>query len=146
MNYTRVIVGTDGSATADRAVETASEVARKLGAELHIVTAYQAKTRGVGAAAGAALADSGAAAALHKEAAQQIAEKAVANWGTDVKATPHAVSGSPADALIEAAGDLQADLIVVGSKGMHGAGRVLGSVPNSVAHGAPCSVLVVKTD
>ena len=37
-----------------------------------------------------------------------------------------------------------ADLIVVGSKGMQR--RYLGSVPNSVAHGAHCAVLVVKTN
>ena len=38
-----------------------------------------------------------------------------------------------------------ADLIVVGNKGMHGTHRVLGSVPNSVAHQAPCAVLIVAT-
>jgi nucleotide-binding universal stress UspA family protein len=39
---------------------------------------------------------------------------------------------------------VEADLIVVGSKGMQR--RVLGSVPHSIAHGAGCAVLVVKTD
>ena len=34
---------------------------------------------------------------------------------------------------------------MVGNKGMHGARRILGSVPNSVAHGADCSVLIVDT-
>jgi nucleotide-binding universal stress UspA family protein len=33
----------------------------------------------------------------------------------------------------------------VGNKGMHGAGRVLGSVPNDIAHKATCSVLIVST-
>jgi len=40
---------------------------------------------------------------------------------------------------------VKADLIVVGNKGMRGARRVLGSVPNSIAHSAPCSVLIVDT-
>jgi nucleotide-binding universal stress UspA family protein len=40
---------------------------------------------------------------------------------------------------------VKADLIVVGNKGMKGVRRVLGSVPNSVAHGAHCSVLIVDT-
>jgi nucleotide-binding universal stress UspA family protein len=39
----------------------------------------------------------------------------------------------------------RADLIVVGNKGMKGARRVLGSVPNSVAHRANCSVLILPT-
>ena len=39
-----------------------------------------------------------------------------------------------------------ASLIVVGSRGMHGVKRVLGSVPNKVSHGARCSVLIVSTD
>ena len=38
-----------------------------------------------------------------------------------------------------------ADLIVVGSKGMQGARRVLGSVPNKISHHAPCDVLIVNT-
>ena len=51
-----------------------------------------------------------------------------------------------ADAILDTAESIGADLIVVGSKGMRGARRVLGSVPNSVAHGAGCAVLIVKTD
>jgi len=40
---------------------------------------------------------------------------------------------------------VDADLIVVGNKGMHGAARVLGSVPNKVAHKASCNVLIART-
>jgi nucleotide-binding universal stress UspA family protein len=49
------------------------------------------------------------------------------------------------DAILRVADEVNADLIVVGNKGMRGAGRVLGSVPNSVAHKATCSVLIVRT-
>jgi nucleotide-binding universal stress UspA family protein len=45
--------------------------------------------------------------------------------------------------LVELASECGADLLVIGNKGMQR--RVLGSVPNTVAHSAPCSVLVVKT-
>jgi nucleotide-binding universal stress UspA family protein len=83
---------------------------------------------------------------VHQEAARQIADKAAGTWGQGLSVQSHAVSGNAADAILEAAQSIGADLIVVGSKGMHGARRVLGSVPNSVAHGANCSVLVVKTD
>jgi len=147
MIYTRVIVGTDGSETADKAVETAADLARQLGAELHIVTAHRSSGGGgMGSASGAAMAGTGAAEGLQSEAAKQVAEKAAATWGTGLTTAAHAASGSPADAILEVAEKIGADLIVVGSKGMHGARRVLGSVPNSVAHGASCSVLVVKTD
>ena len=58
----------------------------------------------------------------------------------------HALPGDPADAILQVAGEVGADLIVVGNKGMHGAARILGSIPNNIAHKAPCSVLIVNTD
>ncbi len=146
MAYNRILVGTDGSATADKAVETAAGLARQLGAELHIVTAYRATGPGMGSASGAAMADPGAAEGLHSEAAKLIAEKATATWGEGLTTRAHSASGSAADAILDTAESSGADLIVVGSKGMRGARRVLGSVPNSVAHGASCAVLIVKTD
>ena len=58
----------------------------------------------------------------------------------------HAREGDPADAILDVAEELGADLIVVGNKGMSGAKRfLLGSVPNKVSHHAPCSVLIVRT-
>ena len=54
--------------------------------------------------------------------------------------------GDPADALLNVARDVGASTIVVGNRGMRGGRRVLGSVPNSVSHKAPCNVLIVQTD
>ena len=51
--------------------------------------------------------------------------------------------GDPADVLVRLATECDADVLVIGNKGMQR--RVLGSVPNTVTHHAPCSVLVVKT-
>ena len=51
--------------------------------------------------------------------------------------------GEPAEVLVRLAGECEADVLVVGNKGMDR--RVLGSVPNTVSHKAGCSVLVVKT-
>jgi nucleotide-binding universal stress UspA family protein len=62
-----------------------------------------------------------------------------------VDATSHTVKGDAADALLEIAERVKADLIVVGNRGMHGMARVLGSVPNKVSHRARCSVLIVAT-
>jgi nucleotide-binding universal stress UspA family protein len=64
--------------------------------------------------------------------------------GLDVRT--HVCEGEPADVLIGVAETAKADLIVVGSKGMHGARRFIGSVPNRVTHRSPVSVLVVRTD
>ena len=61
--------------------------------------------------------------------------------------TTHAVQEDPADALISVADTVDATMIVVGSKGMHGARRLtLGNVPNKVSHHARCNVLIVATD
>jgi nucleotide-binding universal stress UspA family protein len=146
MPYRRILVGTDGSVTADKAVQTAAALAREVGAELHVVTAYRASGSGMGSASGAALADQGGSEGLYAEGAKQIADKAVAVWGDGLTTRAHSASGSAADAILGTAQSAGVDLIVVGSKGMHGARRVLGSVPNSVAHGAGCAVLIVKTD
>jgi nucleotide-binding universal stress UspA family protein len=64
-----------------------------------------------------------------------------------VKVTTHAIERDPADALLEVAAEVQAAMIVVGSKGMHGARRLtLGNVPNQISHKARCNVLIVCTD
>jgi nucleotide-binding universal stress UspA family protein len=63
-----------------------------------------------------------------------------------VSVESHAVSGSPATVILETAAALGADLIVVGNRGMTGATRILGSVPNTLAHRASCSVLIVRTE
>ena len=54
--------------------------------------------------------------------------------------------GDSADAILDVAEEREADLIVVGNKGMTGAKRfLLGSVPNQVSHHAPCSVMIIRT-
>ena len=63
----------------------------------------------------------------------------------DTRIETHARFGGPAEVLCDIAATLQADLIVVGNRGMQGGRRLLGSVPNTVSHHAPCSVLIVDT-
>jgi nucleotide-binding universal stress UspA family protein len=143
--YKCVVVGTDGSGTADRAVETAAELARQWGAPLHIVTGFRAGAGGMAAASGAPFVEASAD-GFAREAADQVTENAATAWGEGLQISRHSVGGHPADAILDVADQVGGDLIVVGSKGMHGARRFLGSVPNSVAHGAQCAVLIVKTD
>jgi nucleotide-binding universal stress UspA family protein len=119
-------------------------LAKAVGGVLHLVSAYQPirGARVVGAEGSAekweVKPDSMVQSVLDEAAA------AVRVNGIDAKT--HMVTGDPADALLEIAGQEQANLIVVGNRGMHGMTRVLGSVPNKVSHRAPCSVLIVSTD
>ncbi len=135
-----VVVGADGSKTAERAVVAATEMAKMSGGTLHIVTAYDRKVR----------TDSSLPSEFRRqdneseiEALQQVLSFIPKERG--VKCQVHQVAGDPAEAVINMAIELHADLIVVGNQGMRGARRVLGSVPNSVAHGAPCSVAIIDT-
>jgi nucleotide-binding universal stress UspA family protein len=144
--YKKIVVGTNGAATADKAVQTAAELARTLGAELHIIVAFRTDKAGLAQVGGMPLIDTGAEHALREAAERQVSQKATESWGTGITVEHHEIVGEAADVLLDTAESLGADLIVVGSKGMRGARRYLGSVPNSVCHGAHCAVLVVKTD
>lgn len=135
-----IVVGANDSPTARRAIEAAAELAALSEGTLHIVSSYDGKTpsdsqlptefRHLNS-------DGGIAALL------QVLSFVAKNKGADP--VLHAVIGDPVDAIISTADKLNADLIVVGNKGMQGARRVLGSVPNSVAHGANCSVAIIDT-
>lgn len=141
-----IVVGTDGSDSAKRAVKEAVRLAKALDAELHLVSAFEPLrgARIVGAPEGAAkvwnpLPDARVEATL--------SEAAAAVRVNQVAVSTHALERDPADALIEVADKVGASMIVVGNKGMHGAKRfVLGNVPNKVSHRARCSVLIVATD
>src|SRR5260370_29592574 len=76
--YKTLVVGTDGSPTADKAVQAAAELARSLGAALHIVTAFRAPRPGMGAASGAAMVDSGAGPALAEDSARALGQEGIA--------------------------------------------------------------------
>ena len=142
--YKTLVVGTDGSPTADKAVQAAAELARSLGSALHIVTAFRAPRSGMGSATGVDMVDSGAGQALAEETAGAVGQAAVEKFGDGLVAEAHSAQGNADDVILSTAVEVGADLIVVGSKGMQR--RYLGSVPNSVAHGAHCAVLVVKTN
>lgn len=135
-----IIVGVDGSDTAAHAARVAAELARKLGGVLHVITACDDEgvvTVGVG---------SDEIRISKADEAAEIARGVAATLRSDdLEVTDGARYGRPHEALIEEAGRYDDALIVVGNRRMHGAGRVLGSVANSVAHNAPCDVYVVKT-
>jgi nucleotide-binding universal stress UspA family protein len=144
--FSRIVVGTDGSSTATAAVALAVRLAQTSGATLHLVSAYKdpATTVAVAHAGAVAVVDGTMSAEAIRDACEGLLSDA-AKGAEGVTVETHAVPGAPADAMIAVAEGVGADLIVVGSKGMKGARRIIGSVPNSVAHRAPCHVLVAKT-
>ena len=145
--YKTIVVGTDGSPRASHAVEAAQALAAVTGADLHIVCAYQSTSVALAGIAGMAGGPVPVDLADGRENARTIADTAAASArAAGIPVETHAVARSAADALCAVASAQSADLIVVGNRGMSGAGRVLGSVPNTVAHHAKCAVLVVPTD
>jgi nucleotide-binding universal stress UspA family protein len=137
--FETVVVGADASETAAEAVRQAIELVKLTGGQLHIVSAYrqqQFSTSGGEETTGLETGDL---------AESVLADHASRARVAGIEAQTHARSGAPAEVICDVAAEINADLIVVGNKGMIGMRRVLGSVPNSVAHHAPCSVLIAST-
>ena len=145
--FASILVGTDGSDTATTAVRYAIDLAHQLDARLQIVSAYEP------------VSDQ----RLRNEKIEvptdvhwmvnpredvlgllQTAEAEAHHAGVREVET-YARQGDAADAILDIAEEQRSDLIVVGNRGMRGARRVLGSIPNHVSHHAPCDVLVVDT-
>jgi nucleotide-binding universal stress UspA family protein len=148
--YQVIVVGTDGSDTARVAVREATTLASLTGATLHVVHAAQQRSPGVIAFAASGgvseLAARDKNKAIAAESRRICEEAATEARSLAVEVELHAVSGEAAEALIAVAELVGADLLVVGNRGMSGARRfVLGSVPNTVSHHCPCSLLIVDT-
>jgi nucleotide-binding universal stress UspA family protein len=146
--FASILVGTDGSDTANIALRQAIDLAHRVGARLQIVSAYEPvsdqRLRSENVEVPHDLQwmvnPREDVLALLGEA-QRAAESAdIANVETFAR------QGDAADAILDVAEEQGSDLIVVGNRGMTGAKRfLLGSVPNKVSHHAPCSVLIVRT-
>jgi nucleotide-binding universal stress UspA family protein len=145
--FSSIVVGTDGSETAGKAVRAAADLAQSVGAKLDIVSAYEPVSgQRLREETRQAPGDTQWTINPREDVDETLAEaaEAVAEAGLDV--STFAREGDPADAIIDVAEVRGADLIVVGNKGMTGAKRfLLGSVPNKVSHHAPCSVLIIRT-
>ena len=139
-----VAVGTDGSGTADKAVEAALDLAARFDAKIVFISAYRPvdetrlrrEMRDAPAEHHWRINPTEDVDALLREAEEKAQERGL-KWASE------ATEGDPADVLVSLADKHGADLLVVGNKGMER--RVLGSVPNTVSHKANCSVLIVKT-
>jgi nucleotide-binding universal stress UspA family protein len=123
----RVLVGTDLSETAERAVRFAAEMAQRYEAELVVLRVL------VGGDVS------------RTEATEEL-ESYVEALAGERKRTAVVSGDDPAEAIVEAARREKADVLVVGSVGMSGRREfLLRNVPNRVSHNAPCTVVIVQT-
>ena len=135
-----IAVGTDGSETASKAVDVAVEMARRFDARVVLMSVYGGQPAGSSDKVDEREFSWNPAAQL-REILARTESRLKLDEGIDC--VTRTGKGNPAKTLVEIAEQCGADLLVIGNKGMDR--RVLGSVPNSVTHNAPCSVLVVKT-
>ena len=128
MGYRTIVVGTDGSDTAMRALDKATRLAKHVEGQLVIVCA----TSNIG---------------LHDYAAEKIlAEAAARVEDAGVRAVQQFREGAPEKVIVDLAAEHEADLIVIGNVGMGKARRFrVGPIPERIATGAPCDVLLVFT-
>jgi nucleotide-binding universal stress UspA family protein len=145
--FERIVAGTDGSDTANLAMEHAVDIAERLGAQLVVVSAYRQADAGnqrgqprrmQGAVRGPGFSAEGAIAGA-------LLRDVEARHGKRLTLRTRAVPGDAATSLIQTAQEEQADLLVVGNLGMHRSQLLMRSIPGRVAHRAPISVLVVDT-
>jgi nucleotide-binding universal stress UspA family protein len=129
-----IVAGTDGEPRAELAVDKAGELAKALGAPVHVVCVASA------------IYGKDWPAAITAEHVVDAAADRLRSRGITVQT--RVARGHKGDAALELAAvaeDEHAQMIVVGNKGMTGIGRLLGSVPNRLSHLARCDVLIVPT-
>ncbi len=139
-----VAVGTDGSGTADKAVEFAIDMAARYEARIVFISAYvpvrdsrlEREARDAPEDLQWTINPAEDVDATLRECEERAEEKGL-RWASEAR------EGDPAKILVALAESNGADVLVIGNKGMER--KLLGSVPNSVSHNAPCSVLIVKT-
>jgi len=134
----RVMVATDRSETADRAVGWAATLADRYGAELYVVQ--------VVVPANPAATQYGAAEATQAGAAAEELQRYAMGLAGERGRSRVMVDDDPAMAIVRAAEDEAADVLVVGNAGMAGRKEfLLGNVPNRISHNARCTVIIVNT-
>lgn len=142
--FKTIAVGTDGTETADKAVDVALDLAARYEAKLLIFSVYTPVSD-------KELARERAEAPAETQWSIHATERVDATLAQALKralerglqSETFARRGEPAEVICDLAGELGVDLLVIGNKGMNR--RVLGSVPRSVCQRAPCSVVVAKT-
>lgn len=145
--FKSIVVGTDGSETATQAVREAVDLAKAVGAKLELVSAYEpVSNQRLQTERRDAPEDVQWSISPKEDVEATLSQAAEIAQAAGVNVEQFARRGDPADAILDVAEESEADLIIVGNKGMTGAKRfLLGSVPNKVSHHAPCSVMIIRT-
>jgi nucleotide-binding universal stress UspA family protein len=148
--FKRIVVGIDGSESARAALAHATALGKRHGASLYIVHGYRSAIDLAALAVDPAGASLGVQAAaveqdLRDEAGVIVQQASQEVSSSGVECETIAIEGDASEALLDTAERIDADLIVVGNRGMKSAKRFLGNVPNRVSHHAACSVMIVYT-
>ncbi len=143
--YKNILLATDFSAHSDMAAKRARQMAEQHGAQLHVLHAVEDVIY-YNEAYDPVIAEiplpndnflmQNAIERMHK-----FCERNKLDKNTDIETQ----WGSPRWSIISWANEKNVDLIIMGSHGRRGIGRLLGSVSNSVLHKAHCDVLIVKS-
>jgi maltose/moltooligosaccharide transporter len=144
--YDRVIVGSDGTPNSLKTVGHAAGVADAADAQLVVVSAYRSEAERDGA--NGERGDGVRQELYGEEAAREALRKSVRQLQAERvrNIEQRLVEGSPAEALLQVAGDNPKNLIVVGNRGLGAQeGEVLGEVPREVVRCAVSDVMVVQT-
>ncbi|WP_342319662.1 universal stress protein [Corynebacterium mayonis] len=141
--YNTIVVGSDGSKSSYLAIERAAKIAAAFGSTLVIGTAYYTSEE----EASKTLRQDSVTILGDEQARNNLeaaAEHARAAGATDVQTATR--PGTPVEALMAIVNDNNADLLIVGNRGINSlTGRLLGSVPADVARQSDCDVMIVHT-
>ncbi len=140
-----ILLATDGSTDAALAGRAAADISLRSGAELHLAYAWHLPSMSLSNAGIALPADFAVASA---EEASRVLAAAVADLGDGVAiAGQHVLEGHPAAEILRLADEVNAGLIVVGSRGLGGVRRLaLGSVSEELVHHSRRPILVLRGD
>jgi nucleotide-binding universal stress UspA family protein len=136
-----VVVGTDGSPNAETAVRRAAEIAKSDGAVMYLVTAFPdvpTYSEGIASSAKRQRIDL-------REVAEGLLSRTAEELPQDLEVMTAAREGDPAQVILDVSRESDADLIVIGARGLTGIRRfLLGSVSSKLAHHAECSLMIVR--
>lgn len=142
--FSTIVVGTDGSANSEQAVRVAAEMASLTEGKLHVVSAYHPLSAADVTSIRSSLPDEFREVVDADGAVKDrllSANRIGRHYGIEI--VEHAVEGDATESVLDMAEAVDADLIVVGSRGLRGLRRTLGSVSTRLVHNSPRSVLVV---
>lgn len=142
MTPKNILIPTDFGLGAEHALDYACSLAAKLGATIHLVNALGAMLPELPVAVTGST--------IEKITERHHAELAKLAEPRRILATIGQLlikPGDARDAILEAIDEVHADLVVMGTHGRRGVGRlVLGSVAEDIARRAPCPVLLVRAN